>query len=174
MSGKLTVPTVFFDSDLLTILAKRYDPITNWVKNNSGVNIFKVFAELIREVFILNPNHALHEKIDMGEIQEKYEAQATYLRIGSLQEHATKIGTLSIITANTPEPLFRRHFHTRTQALYFSLCKIFGMDETMQISGSFVFIMAQTLQFGMSTILDYGTFLAQEIHNGLVGIAQGK
>ena len=48
------------------------------------------------------------------------------------------------------------------------------MDEAKKILGSIIFIIAQTLQFGMSTILDFSNFLAQEIHNGLVGIAYGK
>ena len=34
--------------------------------------------------------------------------------------------------------------------------------------------MTHTLQFGMSSILDFATFLFEEIHNGLVGIDQGK
>ena len=42
------------------------------------------------------------------------------------------------------------------------------------ILGSIVLIMAQTLQFGMSSILDFASFLAKEIHNGLVGISKGK
>lgn len=66
--GKLTVPIVFFDSDLLNDLAKKYDPITGWVKNHAGVNIFKVFPKLIRDVLNLNHNHAMHEKIDMGDL----------------------------------------------------------------------------------------------------------
>ena len=126
-----------------------------WVKNHARVNIFKVFPQLIREVFNLNPNHVVHEKIDMDDLQERYDSQRIYLRIGPLQEHATKIGTLSLITASTPEPLMRRHFNLRAQALYFSLYKIFGMDEVEHIPGSIFLIMAQTLQLGMSTILDF-------------------
>ena len=96
------------------------------------------------------------------------------MRIGPLQEHVDNIGTLSVIIDNTLDPVMRRNFNLRLQALYFSLCKIFGMDEAEKISGSIVFIMAQTVQFGMSTILDFANFLAQEIHSGLVGIAHGK
>lgn len=73
--GKLTVPTVFFDSDLLVDLAKKYDPITGWVKNHARVNLFRVCPELIREVFNLNPNHAMHETIDMDDLQARYDAQ---------------------------------------------------------------------------------------------------
>lgn len=63
--GKLIIPRVFFDSDLLADMAKKYDPITRIVKNHVGDNLFRVSLELIREVFKLNPNHAVHEKIDM-------------------------------------------------------------------------------------------------------------
>ena len=48
---KLTVPTIFFDSDLLVDLAKKYDPITGWVKNHAGVNLLRVCPELFSEVF---------------------------------------------------------------------------------------------------------------------------
>jgi hypothetical protein len=48
------------------------------------------------------------------------------------------------------------------------------MDEKDHIQGSIVLITAQTLQYGMSSILDFATYFAKEIHNGLIGIAQGK
>lgn len=116
------------------------------------MNIFRVYPELISEVFKLKPNHTMHEIIDMDDLQERYDTQRIYLRTKPLQENASKIGTLSMITASTPEPLLRRHFNLRDQALYFSLCKIFGMHEAKQIPSSIVLIMAQTFQFGMSTI----------------------
>ena len=83
------------------------------------------------------------------------------MKRGPLQEHTAKVGTLSVITTSTLEPLLKRHFNTRAQALYVSLCKIFGVDEVEQIPGSIILIMAQTVQFGMSTILDFATFLAR-------------
>ena len=82
--GKLTVPTIFFDSDLLVDLAKKYDPITGWVKNHAGVNLLRVCPELFSEVFNLNPNHAVHENIDMDDLQARYDAQRIYLRMGPL------------------------------------------------------------------------------------------
>lgn len=126
----MIVPIVFFDSDLLVDLAKKYDPITRWIKNHAGVNLFRVFPKLIRDVFNLNPNHDVHETIDIGDLQARYNAQRNYLKRGPLQEHAAKVGTYSMITTSTPEPLLKRHFNTRAQALYVSLCNIFGVDET--------------------------------------------
>lgn len=66
--GKLIVPRVFFDDDLLTMIAKRYDPVLRVVKNHAGENLFSVTLEVIREVFMLDPNHTLHEKIDLDDL----------------------------------------------------------------------------------------------------------
>lgn len=73
-------------------MAKKYDPITRLVKNHVGDNLFRVSPELIREVFKLNPNHVVHEKIDMEDLQARYDAQRMYLRGGPLQQHFVKIG----------------------------------------------------------------------------------
>lgn len=110
----------------------------------------------------------------MEDLQARYDTQRIYLRGGPLQEHFVKIGQLPLVTPNTPEPLLRKYFNPRAQALYFSLYRIFGMDEQDHILGSIVFIIAQTLQYGMSSIFDFATPLAEEIHTGLMGIAKAK
>ena len=66
--GKLITLGVLFDDDFLTIILKKDDPIIRIVKNHAGDNIFRVSPKLIREVFKLNPNHAIHEKIDMEDL----------------------------------------------------------------------------------------------------------
>ena len=65
---------VFFDSDLLVNIAKKYDHITRVVKNYAGDNLFRVSPKLISEVFNLNPNHTMHEIIDMDDLQARYDA----------------------------------------------------------------------------------------------------
>ena len=72
--GKLVVPGVFFDSDLLVDLAKKYDHITRFMKNYAGDNLFRVSPKLIHEVFNLNPNHVVHEPIDIDDLQARYDA----------------------------------------------------------------------------------------------------
>ena len=66
--GKLVVPTIFLDVDMLVSLAKRYDPLTRVVSNFSGDKLFIVTAPMIREVFSLTTNSALLEKIDLSEL----------------------------------------------------------------------------------------------------------
>ena len=54
-------------------MSKKYDPITRIVKNHFGDNLFRVLPELIREVFKLNPNHEVQEKVDMEDLQARYD-----------------------------------------------------------------------------------------------------
>lgn len=83
----------------------------------------------------------MNEIIDMDDLQVRYDAQRTYLRIVLLQQHFSRIGTLPLVTIHTPEPLMRKHFNPRAQALYFALCKFLGMDEEEYIKGFIVLIM---------------------------------
>jgi len=48
------------------------------------------------------------------------------------------------------------------------------MDKQDHILGSFVLIIAQTLQYEMSSILDFSIFLIEEIHNVPIGRAHAK
>ena len=56
--GKLVVPKVFMDSSLMMDLAKRYDPITQLLKNHASDRLFSIIAPMIKEVFILSTNEA--------------------------------------------------------------------------------------------------------------------
>jgi hypothetical protein len=91
------------------------------VENYVGDNLFRVSPKLVHEVFNLNHNHAIHELIDMDDLQETYDAQRLYLRVGPLQQHFSKIGTLPLVTSTTPKPLMKKYFNPRAQALYLTL-----------------------------------------------------
>ena len=66
--GKLVVPSIFWDVDLLVTLAKRYDPLTRIVSNFAGDCLFAISPSLIKEVFGLSKNNALLEKIDLSQL----------------------------------------------------------------------------------------------------------
>ena len=100
----------------------------------------------------MDPNHVVHEKIDLEDLQARYDTQITYLRHGPLQEHFFKIGHFPLVIENIPNPLLRKYFNPRAQSLYFSLCKIFRMDEQQHIQRYIVFIIAHTLQSRMNLI----------------------
>lgn len=125
-------------------MEKKYDPITITMKNHAGDNLFRVSLELIRSAFKLNPNHVVHEKIDMEDLQARYDSQRVYLRGGPLKEHFVKIGSFPLVTQNTLDPLLKKYFNPRAHALYFSLYRIFAMDEKDHILGSIIFIISQT------------------------------
>ena len=65
--GKLVVPSLFWDVDLLVTLTKV-------VNNFSGDHLFVVSPSLIKEVFGLSKNNALLKNIDLSQLQSTYEA----------------------------------------------------------------------------------------------------
>lgn len=57
--GKLVVPNVFLDVDLLLAVAARYDPVTRVIRDNDGEVLLNVNANVIQRVFYLSENGSL-------------------------------------------------------------------------------------------------------------------
>ena len=55
-----------------------------------------------------------------------------------------------------------------------TLCKVFGEDEEDFMPMSFMYMITQISSFGVEIIFDFASYLADEIHSGLVGIEKGK
>lgn len=55
-----------------------------------------------------------------------------------------------------------------------TLCKVFGEDELEFVPINFMYIMVKISSFSVDIIFLFASFLAEEIHIGLIGIAKGK
>ena len=64
------------------------------------------------EVFELNPNHAVHEKLDMEDLQTRYDTQRVYVRGGLPQEKFVKI-----VVTDVRFVRFDRYFSSRLKIL---------------------------------------------------------
>ena len=84
------------------------------------------------------------------------------------------IGGLFLVTTATLEPLMKKYFNQRDQALYLSLYRVLGVLEIDHVPRFLVIMMAQILQYGMTSIFDFGTYLVEQIHHGLIRIAKGE
>ena len=62
--GKLVVPRVFMDLELLTTIAQNYNPIERIVKRVHGECLIRINVEEIKEVFGLEAITDYHEFID--------------------------------------------------------------------------------------------------------------
>lgn len=69
--GKLVVPGVFMDSNLLIAISKNYDPITRIVRRLDGEPLIRINAEEIQEVFSLEPVTNYHEPIDFQGLEKE-------------------------------------------------------------------------------------------------------
>ena len=67
-----------------------------------------------------------------------------------------------MVTLATLEPLMKKFFNIRAQALYISLCRILGVLETDHVLGYLVMMMAQILQYGLISIFNFATYLLRK------------
>ena len=95
-------------------------------------------------------------------------------RQGELKEHIGKIGTLAKITSYSKESFKKAHFNAKAVEIYRTFCRVFGEDEEYFMPVSFMYMVTKISSFGVEIIFDFSSYLAKEIHNGLVGIAKGK
>ncbi|MEG7793080.1 hypothetical protein U2520_15210, partial [Listeria monocytogenes] len=82
--------------------------------------------------------------------------------------------TLSVIIASSTEPFKKALFNSRAIEIYRSLCRVFGKDEEEFMPVDFMYMVIQISSFGVDIIFDFASYLANEIHSGLIGIAKGK
>ena len=68
----------------------------------------------------------------------------------------------------------KKLFNPRAQDLYFSIWWILCVMEPNRVPRYLVIMMAQIFQYGMTSIFDFSTYLAEQIHYGLIRIAKGE
>ena len=172
--GKLVVPSVFMDYDLLEAIAKNYDQAIRVVRRKDGKPLLSINPEEIREVFHLEPLSEYHVSINLPELESEYKTKKDAIRGGALRTHIGTIGSLPVITAASREPFKMSLFTSRAVEIYRTLCLVLGEDEQEFMPIGLMYMMIQIASYGVDVIFDFASFLAEEIHSGLVGIAKGN
>ena len=162
------------DYDLLEAIVKSYDQTTREVRRADGEILVSISPEEIREVFCLGPLTRSHVPIDLTNLENEYMSKQDAIRQGALKAHIGRIGTLPAITPSSREPFKKACFNARVVEIYRTLCRVFGEGEEDFIPVSFMYMITQIASFSVEIIFDFSSYLADEIHNGLVGIAKGK
>ena len=164
--GKLVVPSVFMDYDLLEAIAKSYDQATRVVRRADAEILISISPEEIRKVFCLGPLTKYHVPIDLIDLENEYMSKKDVIRHGAPKAHIGRIGALLAITPSSREPFKKVCFNVRVVEIYRTLCKVFGQDEEEFIPISFMYMITQISSFGVEIIFDFSSYLADEIHNG--------
>ena len=172
--GKLVVPSVFMDYDLLEAISKNYDQAIRVVRRKDGMPLVSINPEEIREVFHLEPLSDYHVSINLPELEKEYIMKKDIIRGGALRTHIGTIGSLPVITAASREPFKMSLFTSRAIEIYRTLCRVIGEDEQEFMPIGLMYMMIQIASFGVDVIFDFASFLAEEIHMGLVEIAKGN
>jgi len=172
--GKLVVPSVFMDYDLLEAMEKNYDQAIRVVRRIDGEILVTISPEEIRQVSGLGPLTNYHVHIDLKRLEKEHMSKKDAIRQGTLRAHIGKIGTLPAITTSSREPFKGAYFNTTVVEAYKTLCRVFREDEKKLMPMSFMYMITQISSSSVDIIFDFASFLAEEIHNGLVGIVKGK
>ena len=136
--GKLVVPSVFMDYDLLEVVAKSYDQATRVVRRTDGEFLITISLEEIREVFCLMPLTKYHVPINLKDLEKEYMSKKDVVRQGTLKAHIGKIGTLPVVTTSSREPFKKAYFNDRAVEIYITLYRVFGEDEEYFMPVSFM------------------------------------
>lgn len=119
--GKLVVPSVFMDFDLLKAVAKNYDQAVRVVRRVDGVPLLTISPEEIQEVFGLEPLTDYHVPIDLQGLEREYMSKKDAISQGALRAHIGTIGNLPVIIASSREPFKKEYFTSWTVEAYKTL-----------------------------------------------------
>lgn len=112
--------------------------------------------------------------IDLNGLEKEYMSKKNSIGQGALKVHIGKIRTLPAITTSSREPFQRAYFNTRAVEIHRTLYRVFGRDEEKLMPMDFMYMVAHISSFDLDIIFDFSSYLAEEIHDGLIGIAKGK
>lgn len=172
--GKLVVPNVFMDFDLLEAITKKYYLEIRVVRRLDGECLVTISPKEIWEVFGLKPLSKYHIPIDLQELEKEYLSKKDKVRQGALRAHIGTIGNFMVITSSTMEYFKKGYFTFQVVEIYMNLCRVFGEDEQNFMPINFMYVIAQISSFNADIIFYFASYLAEDIHTGLVGIAKGK
>lgn len=158
------------DIDLLTQIAKSYDPITRTLRNVSRGPLIEITDDELRRVFQLNEASSYLEPIDFEMLKKVYDAQKDHLRNGPLRDFFAKIGGLTMVGPSIMEPFPMNFFNLRAKGMYWSLYQIFGEDAKNIMHTHYMLTMTQILNLSLVVAYDFAPYLAYVIHEGLMGI----
>lgn len=116
--GKLMVPGVFMDVDLLTQIAHNYDPLTKSVRDINRKTLIEVNDDEFKNIFGLNEVSNYLEPINFESLAQVYSAQRNHLRNGPLKEFFVKIGGMTVVGPNTMDPFSLNWFTLRAKGLF--------------------------------------------------------
>ena len=110
----------------------------------------------------------------MLRLEKEYLSKKDKVRQGALREHLGSIRNFLLVTTSKKEPFKKEFFTSSSMEIYMTMSSIFGEDEQNFMPIKFMYIMTQISSFGVDIIFDFASYIAEEIHVGLVGIEKRK
>lgn len=120
--GKLLVPNVFMDIDLLKAIANRYDPISRVISGDEGEIMLTIKREEFQEIFDLYEPSANLVQVCLNELKAEYYKIKGFITTYFLPIHLEKVGQTTYYIGPSSEETFTiGAFSPYFQATFFSM-----------------------------------------------------
>lgn len=168
--GKLVMPNVFVNVEIIKQLAATYNPDTRFLFTLGGQSLLPLNRDQICKVFQLDPNAQL--PIDLGVLRREYERNRDSYRVrwlpcfrprGSRRElQRFGKGDLETFAYDIVDPYF--------QKTYFSLLQIFGMDSKIHIPITLMVLAVDIQSRDVNRPYDFVRYATNQLHKSLYAI----
>lgn len=173
--GKLIVENVYKGIDSLKVVATNYDLVTRIVMDFDGVNMVKVTREEIAHVFKLTEWSEDMVQIDQKVLIAEYEKTKHSFKAHILPKYLTTTeGQKVILGPFDKDPYPISYFVPHFQNNFYSICQITGYDPVTSMPMAWMNMATHIQHPHYCIVYDYGGFLAEKIHEGLVRLKKGE
>lgn len=172
--GKLFVPNVYLDVDLLKAMAANYNPNIRVVRSLVGVVMIDLSREGIIDVFKLNLDAT--EPINLKALKKEYENNMSTYRVKIFPMFMVKgkggIKMELIVVDKEPFPIDMFDFYF--VRAYHTLFQIIGFNPPQRTPMDFVYMASNIQNPMMNKESDFATYLYDSIHKELIAIKNGE
>lgn len=163
--GKLVVPNVFVDVELMKALVDSYDPKTKTIYDYRGNPMVAINKQTIDMVFDLDWD--VEEKIDMHKLSQEFFNLEDIYRKWRLPIHRPKVGGSIIPFSKTDKvPFDVNQFHPYFKYTYYATAQVLGL-EAHPLMDIGVMVLCADLQSKDPMPFDYATYVAEALNHGL-------
>lgn len=173
--GKLIVPNVYIDVDLLKEIVANYDPVTRTIKTYDGKEMVKITKEELGLVFKLTRWSDKMHKINEETLKQEYDKTHISFRVHVLLRFLAEIaGWKIVIGPHDKEPFPINYFVSYFKRTFYSICKIIGYDHVFGIPMAWMYMVAHIQHPQYCAVYDYAGFLSKIMHEGIIRLKKGK
>lgn len=163
--GKLVVPNVFVDVELMKALVNCYNPRTKTICDYRGNTLVVINKQTIDMVFDLD--WEVEESIDMKKLSQEFFSLENIYRTWRLPVHRPKVGGSFVQFGKSDKvPFDVNHFHPYFKYTYYTAAQVLGI-EAHPLMDVGIMVLCADIQSKDPRSFDFATYVADTLNHGL-------